>query len=93
MQLNTKNCTGCHACYSICTKFAISMQQNYEGFLYPVIDEEKCKQCLLCVPVCPDSAIAVKDYKRQQIDYDHCKGCGICQKICKHGAISMESEK
>jgi Pyruvate/2-oxoacid:ferredoxin oxidoreductase delta subunit len=27
----------------------------------PVIDEEKCKQCLLCVPVCPDSAIPVKN--------------------------------
>ena len=53
MQLNTKNCTGCHACYSICTKFAISMQQNYEGFLYPVIDEEKCIDCGACKTVCP----------------------------------------
>lgn len=56
----------------------------------PVIDEEKCKQCLLCVPVCPDSAIPVKEYKRQTIDYDHCKGCGICVKACPFGAIKME---
>ena len=26
--------------------------------------EDKCKQCLLCVPVCPDSCIPVKDMKR-----------------------------
>ncbi|MDD3165642.1 MAG: 4Fe-4S binding protein, partial [Oscillospiraceae bacterium] len=23
----------------------------------PVWDEQKCKQCLLCVPYCPDAAI------------------------------------
>ena len=56
----------------------------------PVIDEEKCKQCLLCVPVCPDSCIAVKENKRQPIDYDHCKGCGICIKACPFNAITME---
>lgn len=59
----------------------------------PVIDEEKCKQCLLCVPCCPDSAIPVKDYKRCAIDYDHCKGCGICVKACPFGAIKMEVKK
>lgn len=27
----------------------------------PEFIEDKCKQCLLCVPVCPDSCIPVKD--------------------------------
>ena len=53
----------------------------------PVFDETKCKQCLLCVPVCPDSSIPVKDCKRTDFDYDHCKGCGICVKACPFGAI------
>ena len=56
----------------------------------PVWIEEKCKQCLLCVPVCPDSCIAVKENKRQPIDLDHCKGCGICVKACPFNAITME---
>lgn len=56
----------------------------------PVLEEEKCKQCLLCTPVCPDGCILVKDGKRQPIDYDHCKGCGICAKVCPFGAISMK---
>ena len=55
----------------------------------PVFDGSKCKQCLLCTPVCPDSAIPVKDSKRAEFDYDHCKGCGICAKACPFGAISM----
>ena len=55
----------------------------------PVIDFAKCKQCLLCVPVCPDSSIPVSDGKRLDFDYDHCKGCGICAKTCPFGAIVM----
>lgn len=56
----------------------------------PVFDSEKCKQCLLCVPVCPDSSIPVKDCRRGEFDYDHCKGCGICAKVCPFDAISMK---
>ena len=55
----------------------------------PEFMEDKCKQCLLCVPVCPDSSIPVKDMKRGAFDYDHCKGCGICVKACPFGAITM----
>lgn len=59
----------------------------------PEFDSEKCKQCLLCVPVCPDSSIPVKDGKREEFDYDHCKGCGICAKVCPFGAITMKEGK
>jgi len=55
----------------------------------PEFIEDKCKQCLLCVPVCPDSCIPVKDGKRGEFDMDHCKGCGICAKACPFGAIEM----
>lgn len=55
----------------------------------PVFYAEKCKQCLLCAPVCPDSAIPVSNSKRSDFDYDHCKGCGICAKACPFGAIEM----
>ncbi|MDO4976307.1 MAG: 4Fe-4S binding protein [Eubacteriales bacterium] len=50
---------------------------------------EKCKQCLLCAPACPDSAIPVKNGKRGEFDLDHCKGCGICEKACPFHAIEM----
>ena len=59
----------------------------------PIWIEEKCKQCLLCAPVCPDSCIPVKDSKRGAFDLDHCKGCGICVKACPFGAITMEGVK
>jgi pyruvate ferredoxin oxidoreductase delta subunit len=52
---------------------------------------DKCRQCLLCFPVCPDSSIPVENSKRQQFDFDHCKGCAICAKVCPFGAITMAS--
>lgn len=55
----------------------------------PQWDPEKCKQCLLCFPVCPDSSIPVENSKRKDFDFEHCKGCGICARICPFGAISM----
>lgn len=56
----------------------------------PVFIEEKCKQCLLCCPVCPDVCIPVENGVRGEFDYDHCKGCGICAKVCPFGAIVMK---
>ena len=59
----------------------------------PVFREEKCKQCLLCVPFCPDSAMPVKEGKRLDFDYDHCKGCGICASVCPFDAIDFVKEE
>lgn len=56
----------------------------------PVLLADKCRQCLLCAPVCPDSCIPVKSGKRLEFDYDHCKGCGICASVCPFGAIEMK---
>lgn len=47
------SCSGCNACNSICPKSAITMETNYEGFLYPVIDSKNCIKCGLCEKVCP----------------------------------------
>ena len=57
----------------------------------PIFLSEKCKQCLLCVPICPDSAICLdEEGKRKDFDYFRCKGCGACAKACPFGAIEME---
>lgn len=59
----------------------------------PVWLEEKCKQCLLCYPVCPDTAILINENgKRIDFDYDHCKGCGVCYKVCPFKAIDFVEE-
>lgn len=50
---NKEQCCGCHACYNICPKNAIIMQEDEKGFRYPIIDRDKCIQCGLCEKVCP----------------------------------------
>ena len=57
----------------------------------PVFHPEKCMQCGMCYPVCPDECIRVgEDQKRGEFKLEFCKGCGICAKMCPFGAITME---
>lgn len=58
--------------------------------LRPVIDRERCRQCLLCWLYCPDGAISRGEF--YTIDYTFCKGCGLCAKECPHTAITMIRE-
>ena len=48
-----KDCCGCHACASVCARHSITMQEDNEGFLYPVVDRSTCTDCGLCEKVCP----------------------------------------
>ncbi len=57
----------------------------------PVINLQKCTNCLQCYLYCPDGVI-FKSENKVSIDYDFCKGCGICPTVCKFGAIHMERE-
>jgi len=56
----------------------------------PVIDKNKCINCLKCAAYCPEMAIKVKNGKIDYIDLDFCKGCGICAAECPMKAIKME---
>lgn len=59
----------------------------------PVVDKDKCINCLQCWIYCPDSCILVKDGKIADVDLDYCKGCGICASICPKQCIKMEKAK
>lgn len=52
-RVEASHCCGCEACYNSCPSGAISMNEDAEGFLSPVIDKAKCTHCGLCVRVCP----------------------------------------
>ena len=59
----------------------------------PIWLKEKCKQCLLCFPVCPDSSIMINaEGAMSGFDYDHCKGCGVCAEVCPFDAIDFVEE-
>ena len=45
-------CCGCGACSQACPKDAISIKMDSMGFYYPVIHEEKCIDCGICIKKC-----------------------------------------
>ena len=63
-----------------------------------VIDEQRCKGCLLCVEACPKSIVVAstrfnaKGYKvaeLPQTDMDKCTGCASCAQMCPDVAITV----
>jgi ferredoxin len=55
-------------------------------------DSEKCNGCGLCVEVCADFSLIMKDGKVAQSDnpFFGCIGCGHCMAVCPNGAIVIE---
>lgn len=47
-----EHCCGCRVCEQICPQSAITMQMDECGFLYPMIDSQKCIDCGLCLKKC-----------------------------------------
>jgi len=57
----------------------------------PLFLNDKCKQCMLCFFVCPDSSVQLNDDGNVVgFDYNFCKGCLVCKEVCKFKAIERE---
>ena len=50
--LNRNECSGCSVCHKVCPHNAITMVETKEGFHYPLIDDDKCTDCGVCVKRC-----------------------------------------
>lgn len=66
--IDKSKCCGCEACASICPKKCIRMEEDEEGFRYPVVDKEKCVDCKLCEKVCP----IMVEAKKQVLENPEC---------------------
>ena len=60
--------------------------------LRPVLDQEKCIRCGICLSYCPVNSIHKDEEGKYEIHYDYCKGCGICANECIKDAIEMVPE-
>ncbi len=79
---------------SIVPEAGSSMMNNTGSWrmLRPVLNTEKCTNCLICWIFCPDDSIPVNREQRFETDFYYCKGCGICAVECPYGALEMVPE-
>ena len=58
----------------------------------PVIEQEKCNGCGLCVSVCSCNALVLVDNAITIIEVEECDWCTQCEAVCPTGAISCPYE-
>lgn len=92
-------CTGCGACVASCTKNAIKLQTDDEGFLFPKVNAERCVGCGVCDSVCENAyrtPLAVPN--TQYISYalsakERCEGSSggffgvLAESVLKEGGV------
>lgn len=60
------------------------------------VDDSKCSNCDICIPVCPYEAISLEpreddpQKKVAKVNEALCKGCGTCGATCPGGAITCQ---
>lgn len=86
--LRADECCGCTACHASCPVQAIEMKPDFEGFLYPSIDVDKCIDCGLCLKVCKD----IRHYNEQQIIYSCRNNDELRARSSSGGVFSRLSE-
>ncbi len=55
----------------------------------PKIIRAACKQCGICVKVCPAKALSIRQHEAPLFDYKKCIRCYCCQEMCPEGAIKI----
>jgi ferredoxin len=81
----------CNCCACCCG--AMQAQRNGVPMLAAsgyvcAIDQEKCKQCGLCVKQCQFSALKL-DGERLTLNTARCMGCGVCVATCPTQALKL----
>lgn len=58
----------------------------------PLIDEELCTGCEICIDECPNKALEMVDDVAKFVRPDDCDGCESCAEACPSEAITMKEE-
>jgi len=51
-----------------------------------------CKGCEICVKLCPESVLEIKDFKIHVARIDDCTACMLCELRCPDFAIEVDGK-
>lgn len=55
-----------------------------------VVDKELCVGCGICVEMCPEEVLELRDEIATVVNLDNCIECEACQVNCEYEAIQCE---
>ena len=58
----------------------------------PVIRQDWCKGCGICVSFCPSKALSLNRANKIELNEARCSGCGTCVMYCPDFAIGLREE-
>jgi len=61
-----------------------------QAIVFPYINKEKCKKCMVCVDMCPTKTIKLRN-NFVFIEKKGCINCYCCHELCPYNAITMKS--
>ena len=85
---NKVACVGCEACVQACRQGTIRMEEDDEGFRYPIIDSEKCIGCGRCHKVCPMENTPVRHQEEKVVYGGHHISTDVVLASTSGGAFS-----
>jgi len=56
----------------------------------PIVEQENCTGCAVCVKSCRHKAITLNDERRAVINTSLCVGCGQCIAVCQFNAAQVD---
>lgn len=88
-----KDCFGCGVCATVCTKDAIKIELNQDGFYTPALDTNKCVNCGLCADACAflHDDLAVQNTPKSS--YGAWSNNPMVRRRCSSGGIGYELGK
>lgn len=91
--IEPSRCTGCGACAAVCSRDAIRMEADREGFLYPVIHKDRCVECGRCESVCPVGKVLGRSGDSDQAFLAMAKDTALCLQSSSGGVFSLLAEQ
>ncbi len=90
-----RQCTSCQMCGAVCPVDAITIKLNDNGFYRPIIDENKCIDCGLCVKSCYkfDHSILKSDLANKKIVAAWAKNSEIVESTTSGGIADVLAKK